>query len=64
MSIDGKSDIRELQALGDWAALPQYQEVTIASKNGSSPMQFAGNTLSILRKEPIAGGSLRATRIC
>lgn len=51
VSSDGKSDILELQVLGDWAFLRQYLEVTIAPKDGSSPMQFAGNTLTILRKE-------------
>jgi len=51
VSIDGKSDILELQVLGDWAFLRQYLEVTIAPKDGSPSLTMAGNTLTILRKE-------------
>ncbi|MEM5437401.1 SgcJ/EcaC family oxidoreductase [Paraburkholderia diazotrophica] len=51
IDIDGKSDILELQVLGDWAFLRTHLEVTITPKDGSPPMHRAGNTLTILRKE-------------
>ncbi|MPW19164.1 SgcJ/EcaC family oxidoreductase [Paraburkholderia sp. CNPSo 3157] len=51
IDIDGKSDILELQVLGDWAFLRTHLEVTITPKDGSPPMRRAGNTLTILRKE-------------
>ncbi|SEI37989.1 SgcJ/EcaC family oxidoreductase [Paraburkholderia diazotrophica] len=51
IDIDGKSDILELQVLGDWAFLRAHLEVTITPKDGSPPMRRAGNTLTILRKE-------------
>jgi uncharacterized protein (TIGR02246 family) len=51
VDIDGKSDILELQVLGDWAFLRTHLEVTVTPKDGSPPMRRAGNTLTILRKE-------------
>ena len=52
LAIDGKSEILELQVLGDWAFLRSHLEITITSKDGSAPpMRRAGNTLTILRKE-------------
>ncbi|MEX3936038.1 SgcJ/EcaC family oxidoreductase [Paraburkholderia phymatum] len=51
IDIDGKSDILELQVLGDWAFLRTHLEVTVTPKDGSPPMRRAGNTLTILRKE-------------
>jgi uncharacterized protein (TIGR02246 family) len=52
ISIDGKSDILELQVLGDWAFLRSHLEISITPKDGSAPpMRLAGNTMTILRKE-------------
>jgi uncharacterized protein (TIGR02246 family) len=52
VDIDGKSEILELQVLGDWAFLRSQLEVTITQKDGSAPpVRHAGNTLTILRKE-------------
>src|SRR5262245_60759771 len=49
--IDGKSDIRELQVLGDWAYLRSYLEVTVTPPGGNS-VRRTGYTLTILRKQP------------
>jgi uncharacterized protein (TIGR02246 family) len=50
--IDGKSDIQEIQLLGDWAYLRNYLEVTMTPSGGGTPMRRSGYTLTILRKEP------------
>ena len=47
--LEGRSDIRELQVLGDWAYLRNYLALTITPPNGT-PMRRAGWTLTILRK--------------
>lgn len=49
--IEGTSDIREIQILGDWAYLRNYIEMTVTSPDGSVPMRRSGYTLTILRKE-------------
>lgn len=49
--FEGTSDIQEIQALGDWAYLRNYIEVTITPPVGS-PTRRSGYTLTILRKEP------------
>jgi uncharacterized protein (TIGR02246 family) len=48
--MEGTSDIRELQVLGDWAYLRAYLQVTITPRGGQ-PMRRAGYTLTILRKQ-------------
>ena len=48
--IDGKSEIRELKVLGDWAYLRSYLEMSITPPGGNT-VQRAGYTLTILRKE-------------
>ena len=48
--MEGKSDIRELRVLGDWAYLTNYIEMTIMPENGQ-PVSRSGYTLTILRKE-------------
>jgi uncharacterized protein (TIGR02246 family) len=48
--MEGKSDIRELQVLGDWAYLRNYIEMTITPEGGES-VSRSGWTLTILRKE-------------
>jgi uncharacterized protein (TIGR02246 family) len=50
MRMEGTSDIRELQVLGDWAYLRNYLTVT-ATPPGGKPVRRAGWTLTILRKE-------------
>jgi uncharacterized protein (TIGR02246 family) len=50
--IDGTSDIREIQLLGDWAYLRSYVKVTMALPDQDTPTRRSGHTLTILRKEP------------
>ncbi len=50
--IDGTSDIREIQILGDWAYLRSYLKVTMTLPDRNTPMRRSGYTLTILRKEP------------
>ncbi|MBO0722692.1 MAG: SgcJ/EcaC family oxidoreductase [Blastocatellia bacterium] len=48
--IDGKSEIQEIQVLGDWAFM--WTKLTIVvTPPGGSPMTRAGHTLTILKKE-------------
>ena len=49
--FEGRSDIQELKVLGDWAYLRNYIDMTITPADGA-PVQRAGYTLTILRKEP------------
>jgi uncharacterized protein (TIGR02246 family) len=51
MRMEGKSEIRELEVLGDWAYLRNHITVTMTPPGGQ-PMRRAGYTLTILRKEP------------
>jgi uncharacterized protein (TIGR02246 family) len=48
--FEGKSEIKELRVLGDWAYLRNYLEVTMTPPGGSA-MRRSGYTLTILRKE-------------
>jgi uncharacterized protein (TIGR02246 family) len=48
--MEGKSDIRELQVLGDCAYVRNYLEMTITPEGGA-PVKRSGWTLTILRKE-------------
>ncbi|MEA2860953.1 MAG: hypothetical protein QOC72_2992 [Methylobacteriaceae bacterium] len=48
--VEGRSDIRELRVLGDWAYLRNYLEMTITPESGE-PVKRSGYTLTILRKE-------------
>jgi len=48
--IEGKSDIRELQVLGDWAYLRSYLELSVTPPGGNT-VRRAGYTLTILRKQ-------------
>ncbi len=50
-SIDGKSEIQEIQVLGDWAYMWTKLTVVITPPEGGSPMTRTGNTLSILKKQ-------------
>jgi uncharacterized protein (TIGR02246 family) len=49
VQMEGTSDVRELQVLGDWAYLRNYLTVTVTPPGGA-PMRRAGWTLTILRK--------------
>ncbi|MGK9168306.1 SgcJ/EcaC family oxidoreductase [Inquilinus limosus] len=51
MRIDGRSEIRELQVLGDWAYLRAYIDITVTPPVGQL-VRRAGWTLTILRKQP------------
>jgi len=46
----GKSDIRELRVLGDWAYLRNYIDLTVTPRGGQ-PVKRAGYTLTILRRD-------------
>ena len=49
--MEGTSDIRELQVLGDWAYLRNFIEITITPPEGET-VHRSGFTLTILRKQP------------
>jgi uncharacterized protein (TIGR02246 family) len=49
LRIEGTSDIREVQVLGDWAYLRNYLTVTVTPPGGAA-IRRAGWTLTILRK--------------
>jgi len=49
--IEGSSDIRELNVLGDWAYLRNYLEVTVTPTGGRA-VKRTGYTLTILQKQP------------
>jgi uncharacterized protein (TIGR02246 family) len=50
LRIDGKSDIRELKVLGDWAYMRNHIDMTATLPDGKT-VRRAGYTLTILRKE-------------
>ena len=50
MQFDGKSEVQEIQVLGDWAWGRTHLTVTAMPPNGN-PVRRSGNTLSIFRKE-------------
>ena len=50
MKIEGKSDIREVRVMGDWAWCWTAIAVTITPDGGGKPMRRAGHTLSVLQK--------------
>jgi uncharacterized protein (TIGR02246 family) len=51
LRVEGTSDIREIEVLGDWAYLRNHLTVTVTPPGGE-PMRHAGYTLTILRKTP------------
>ena len=57
--MEGRSDIQELQILGNWAYLRNYIEMTATPPSGAA-MRRTGYTLTILRKE--SDGRWRITR--
>jgi uncharacterized protein (TIGR02246 family) len=48
--MEGKSEVRELRVLGEWAYLRNHIEMTITPEGGA-PVTRSGYTLTILRKE-------------
>ena len=49
--FDGKSEIQEIKVLGDWAFMWTKLSVTATPPDGSPPMERAGRTLTVLKKE-------------
>jgi uncharacterized protein (TIGR02246 family) len=49
--FDGKSEIQELQVLGDWAYLWTKLSVVVTPPGGAPPIKRAGHTLTILKKQ-------------
>lgn len=49
--IDGRSEIQEIQVLGEWAFMWTRLTVVVTPPGGAPPMTRAGHTLTILRKE-------------
>ena len=49
LRIEGTSDIREIEVLGDWAWVRSYLTVTVTPPGGE-PIRRAGFTLTILRR--------------
>jgi uncharacterized protein (TIGR02246 family) len=49
LRIDGRSEIQELQVLGDWAYLRNHLDITI-TRADAAPVRRSGYTLTILRK--------------
>ena len=59
MTIDGQSDIQEVQVAGDWAFMWSRLRVVATPADGSPPIERAGHTLTVFRKE---GGRWRLAR--
>ena len=57
--LEGKSEIEEIQVLGDWAYLRSHIEIAAIPVFGQ-PVRRSGHTLTILRKE--ADGQWRVAR--
>ena len=51
IKVDGKSDIKELEIMGEWAWMLTHIDVTMTPATGESRHR-AGYTLTILRKDP------------
>ena len=49
--IDGSSEIMELKVLGDWAFMWTKLRVVVTPPDGAPPVERAGHTLTILKKE-------------
>jgi uncharacterized protein (TIGR02246 family) len=58
--LDGRSEIQELQILGDWAYLRNLIDMIVSPPGGAAPVRRAGHTLTILRKG--ADGRWRLSR--
>jgi len=49
--FEGKSEIREIRVLGDWAYMWTKLRVVVTPPDGSPPIARSGHTLSVLKKE-------------
>jgi uncharacterized protein (TIGR02246 family) len=49
--IDGTSEIQEIKVLGDWAFMWTKLAIVATPPDGSAPIERAGHTLTILKKE-------------
>lgn len=63
MTIEGRSDIRELAVLGDIAYLRSHIDMTATAADGKA-IRRSGYTLTILRKELMGAGGCSVTPIC
>jgi uncharacterized protein (TIGR02246 family) len=50
-AFEGTSDIREIQVAGDWAFAWTQLRVTITPPGGNPPLERAGHTLTVFRKQ-------------
>lgn len=50
-TIDGSSEIQEIQVLGDWAFMWARLNVVATPAGGAPPVVRAGHTLTIFRRE-------------
>lgn len=57
--VEGKSEIKELKLLGNWAYMRNQLNIIVTPPNGQ-PMRRSGHTLTIVRKE--ADGRWRLAR--
>jgi uncharacterized protein (TIGR02246 family) len=51
VQFDGRSEIKELQILGNWAYVRTYIDLTV-NRDGAPSVHRAGYTLTIMRKQP------------
>jgi uncharacterized protein (TIGR02246 family) len=49
--IDGRSEVQEVQVLGDWAFLRTALTVTVTPPGGGPAITRSGHTLSILQRQ-------------
>ena len=49
--FEGKSEIQEIQILGDWAYMWTKLAVSFTPPGAAEPMHRAGHTLSVLKKQ-------------
>jgi uncharacterized protein (TIGR02246 family) len=50
-SFEGRSDIQEIQVAGDWAFMWTRLSVVATPPDGAPPVERAGHTLTVLRRE-------------
>ena len=57
--MDGTSEIEEIVVAGDWAFMRTRLHVVVRPPDGSNPIERAGYTLTVLRRE---GGRWKLAR--
>ena len=50
-AVVGRSEIQEVQVLGDWAFMWSRLEVTVSPPGGAEPIKRSGHTLTVFKKE-------------